>query len=65
LTKDAFILDHGATGAVVTIWLNPEKKDRLDLRCSRCGLNACEHKGAALSFILEEKILLGLAAPPP
>jgi predicted nucleic acid-binding Zn finger protein len=27
--------------------------------------NTCEHIGAALSLILEEKVLLGLAAPPP
>jgi len=65
LTEDAFILDHAGTGAKVTIWLNPEKKDRLDIRCSRCGPVSCLHMGAALSFILEEKVLLGLAEPPP
>ncbi len=32
--------------------------------CSRCK-SPCEHLGAALSLILEEKLALGLAAPPP
>jgi len=36
---------------------------RLLIDCSACS-SACEHKGAALSLILEEKLALGLAAPP-
>jgi hypothetical protein len=32
-------------------------------RCSRCA-RACEHVGAALSAVLEDKIALGLADPP-
>lgn len=36
----------------------------LRLRCSTCAL-PCEHQGAALSLVLEEKMALGLSAPPP
>lgn len=50
--------------AVVTITLQAEAKDRLRWNCNRCN-TACEHVGAALSLILEEKTALGLAAPPP
>src|SRR5262245_13119465 len=56
-----------ATGnelTTVTITLMAEAKDRLHWRCDHCG-QACEHVGAALSLILEEKTALGLAAPPP
>jgi hypothetical protein len=48
----------------VEISLNNAKRQRLALHCSMCK-GACEHKGAALSLILEEKMALGLAAPPP
>lgn len=65
LTKEAFILDHAATGAKVTIRLNGARRGRLELLCSNCGGEPCTHKGTALSFVLEEKMLLGLAAPPP
>ncbi|MEJ2038737.1 MAG: hypothetical protein P8X55_07360 [Desulfosarcinaceae bacterium] len=50
--------------ANVEISLNNAKRMQLDLRCSMCA-GACEHQGAALSLILEEKMALGLAAPPP
>lgn len=50
-------------GAVVTITLMAEAKQRLRWNCTQCG-TACEHVGAALSLILEEKMALGLAAPP-
>jgi hypothetical protein len=36
----------------------------LNFQCSAC-TTACEHLGAAFSLILEEKLALGLAAPPP
>jgi superfamily II DNA or RNA helicase len=48
----------------VDISLNAAKKQRLDMRCSACS-GPCEHQGAALSLILEEKLALGLSAPPP
>ena len=47
----------------VTITLMAEAQKRLHWNCSRC-FQACEHVGAALSLILEEKLALGLAAPP-
>ncbi len=50
--------------AEVSITLNPNRKDRLLCHCSACD-KVCEHLGAAFSLILEEKITLGLAAPPP
>jgi len=50
--------------AEVTIRLYSGKKHRLDISCRRC-IGPCEHKGAALTLILEEKLLLGLSASPP
>ena len=51
-------------GAVVTITLSPERPKRLKFGCSICS-DVCEHVGAAFSLILEEKLSLGLSAPPP
>jgi superfamily II DNA or RNA helicase len=51
-------------GAVVKIGLSNDKRQRFDLGCSLCD-GACVHQGAALSLILEEKLALGLSAPPP
>jgi hypothetical protein len=51
-------------GAVVEIGLSNDKRQRFDICCSRCN-GACVHKGAALSLVLEEKLALGLSAPPP
>ena len=50
--------------AQVSIQLDSRKKKRLNISCSVCP-GACEHQGAALSLILEEKLTLGLSAPPP
>lgn len=50
--------------AIVTITLKSEAKQRLHWNCTECQ-TACEHVGAAFSLILEEKMALGLAAPPP
>jgi superfamily II DNA or RNA helicase len=47
----------------VTITLMAEARNRLHFRCNRCA-RACQHVGAAFSLILEEKLALGLAAPP-
>src|SRR5262249_41177831 len=47
----------------VTITLMAEARQRLHWNCSQC-FQACEHVGAAFSLILEEKMALGLAAPP-
>jgi hypothetical protein len=48
---------------IVTITLMAEARQRLHWNCSHC-FQACEHVGAAFSLILEEKLVLGLAAPP-
>jgi hypothetical protein len=48
---------------VVTITLMAEARNRLHFRCNRCR-QVCDHVGAAFSLILEEKLALGLAAPP-
>ena len=57
-----FRLDLGE--AQVRIALDPMKPKRLAIGCSACS-GACEHQGAALALILEEKLTLGLSAPPP
>ncbi len=62
LRKDLFQLNLGE--AVVSVTLSPGKVKRLDFECSACS-SVCEHVGAAVSIILEEKLTLGLAAPPP
>jgi hypothetical protein len=51
-------------GTIVDIRLDPLKHQRIKMTCSACPV-ICEHQGAALSLILEEKMALGLAAPPP
>ena len=50
-------------GAVVTIAHAPEVKQHMRWNCTQCDA-VCEHVGAAMSLILEEKMALGLAAPP-
>ena len=50
--------------AVATITLTAAAPQWLQWDCTRCH-TACEHVGAALSLVLEEKTSLGLAAPPP
>jgi superfamily II DNA or RNA helicase len=49
--------------AVVTVTLDSAAQQRLHWNCTRC-TRVCEHVGAALSLVLEEKTALGLAAPP-
>lgn len=51
-------------GAVVTITPMAEAPQRLRWNCTQCRA-ACDHVGAAMSLILEEKTALGLATPPP
>ncbi|MDH4202386.1 MAG: DEAD/DEAH box helicase [Phycisphaerae bacterium] len=50
-------------GAVATITLMAEARNRLHFNCTVCQ-GVCEHIGAAFSLILEEKTALGLAKPP-
>lgn len=58
----------GERSPIVTITLMAEARQRLHYRCDECdgaGTGACDHAGAAFSFVLENKLNLGLAAPPP
>ncbi len=49
--------------AAVTIRLDSGRDQGLLVACSACS-RICEHIGAALALILEEKLALGLSAPP-
>ncbi len=62
LSDDLFRLR--LNGAVVTITPMTSARQRLHWNCTICD-SACEHVGAAFSLLLEEKMALGLAAPPP
>ncbi len=50
--------------ATVTLALSPTARNRLQWHCDTCDV-PCEHAGAALSLILEEKLALGVADAPP
>lgn len=62
LNNTSFRLDLG--DALVSIHLDPMKDKHLNFQCSACE-TVCKHLGAAFSVILEEKLSLGLSAPPP
>ncbi len=62
LTNNHFHLHLPDAMAAISIDLSSNNK--LTLSCSSCTV-PCQHQGAALSLILEEKLALGLAAPPP
>jgi hypothetical protein len=62
LDDDAFRFLMGRT--LVTITLDHAAEQSLRIRCGKCA-EPCVHQGAALSMILEDKVALGLAAPPP
>jgi len=62
LSDDGFTL--ALPGAAVTISPDPTSPRSVRLTCSACP-GVCEHMGAALSLVLEEKLALGLSAPPP
>src|SRR6266566_240044 len=49
---------------IVMISLVETSYNRLQWHCTACE-SLCEHVGAAFAFILDEKMTLGLAAPPP
>lgn len=53
----------GEEPAIVTITLMAEARQRLHYCCDRCEIG-CEHVAAVFSLVLEEKMALGLAAPP-
>src|SRR3989442_10458308 len=49
---------------IVMISLVETSYNRLQWPCTACE-SLCEHVGAAFAFILDEKMTLGLAVPPP
>jgi superfamily II DNA or RNA helicase len=53
----------GGKDAVASITLMAEARNRLVFNCTACD-GFCEHIGAAVSLVLEEKTALGLAEPP-
>ncbi len=55
---------NGPADVVVTIRRAAHERDYLQWQCNTCS-TVCEHVGAAFSLILEDKMALGLAAPPP
>jgi hypothetical protein len=59
--RDLFRLNLG--DAIVTFSLNHEDRKSLHFACSEC-TSPCEHLAAVFSLILEEKLSLGLSAPP-
>ena len=65
LSDEHFLLYHPDGDAKVGIRLHDARPDQLQVACTVCGETPCLHQATALAFILEEKMLLGLAAPPP
>ena len=61
MDRHSFSLDLGE--AVVTLRLSDAANGRIEFSCTAC-TEPCEHVAAAFSLILEEKLSLGLAAPP-
>ncbi len=57
------VLADDGTFPIVTVTAMAEARNRLHWNCTACDA-ACEHVGAAFSVILEDKVTLGLAAPP-
>ncbi len=53
----------GGKDAVATITTMAAARNRLKFNCTACE-TICQHVGAAVSLVLEEKTALGLAAPP-
>ncbi len=53
----------GGKDTVATITTMAAAGNRLKFNCTACE-TLCEHVGAAVSLVLEEKTALGLAAPP-
>jgi len=62
LKLPAYTTDADAA-PIVTITAMASARDRLKFNCTACQ-TTCAHIGAAVSLILEEKLALGLAAPP-
>ncbi len=56
-------VDGQGNSANASITMMAEARNRLKWNCTLCN-GPCEHVGAALSLILEEKMTLGLSKPP-
>ncbi len=68
LSSDFFrviVPDGGIPQRKATVVLSrvPHRAQELQIRCDACD-GACDHAGAALSLLLDQKLLLGLSAPP-
>src|SRR5208337_1888169 len=63
LLRVKFPSSSGGGDAVATITTMAAARNRLKFNCTKCE-TTCEHIGAAVSLVLEEKTSLGLAAPP-
>ena len=63
LFRMKFPPERGRKRPVVTITLMAEARNRLKINCTACE-TVCEHAGAAVSLVLEEKTALGLAREP-
>jgi len=64
VTMDGDVFRVRLPECVATIALTAHATQQLRCDCTACSAT-CEHVGAALSLILEEKTALGLAVPPP
>ncbi|MEY2724245.1 MAG: hypothetical protein RLZZ458_112 [Planctomycetota bacterium] len=64
LTRDQFRLSLPAEDVIVTVSLADDRRDRIRITCTQCNA-LCDHMGTALSVLLENRVALGLAAPPP
>jgi superfamily II DNA or RNA helicase len=64
LLRVSFPSPAGGVEAIATMTLSSDAPQRLRWNCDRCE-TACEHVGALISFLLENKSGLRLAAPPP
>lgn len=62
LRPDRLTVSH--EGSVVTFRRSSGHPGRIEASCSTCQA-PCEHLGAALSLVLEEKLALGLSVAPP
>ena len=49
---------------VVNVALHPSYRDRLQIVCSHDGETGAYYRAAVIALILEEKLALGLSAPP-
>ncbi|MBX7207629.1 MAG: DEAD/DEAH box helicase [Verrucomicrobiaceae bacterium] len=63
-TADQFQIVYPVKQFVVTLSLHPSYRDRLQVVCSHEGEAADYYRAATIALILEEKLALGLSAPP-